>query len=882
MVDGPVASDGRTVTAGDAPTGPLDALSQRLELESLLTSLTTLFLEHPAHEVQGALDAALARVGSFTRADRAFLFLLNDERGTVEAAARWWDGGDDDVVTPSVAVPQQVLPHLLGTLRSLEAVYRADLTSAGDDLAFEWARLEAEPTAALLVVPMVEAQNLVGFVGLSMAESERMWSDGQITVLASLAGIVVQALARTDAERRFGLAFDRAPLGMALHAPDGRHLQVNEAYAKLTGRSPSELLGQVLLDIVHPEDHPEILVGHREVLKGRSDLLVAEVRVLRAGGDPVWVRINASAVRAPDRSVRYTVAHFEDITARRRHEEQLSTSEERYRTLVENSPSIVIRVDRAFRVVYISPAIEQLAGVSPEELVGSDELLESSQEGQRWRREIDSVFRTGRAVEREWAATLGGRETWFQSRAVPELDTDGTITHVLVVNTDITALKRSEAELAHQALHDPLTGLANRALLLDHLAGALARGAHAPGSVGILFLDIDRFKVVNDSLGHGAGDVLLEEVARRLQEVVRPVDTVARLGGDEFVLLLEGLREPREPIQVAERLRAALARPMRVGGSEVYVAASIGIVTSVDAQADPEGLLRDADAAMYLAKARGRDRYEVFDEVLRTEATERLHLENALRRSLDVGELIVHYQPEIDVETGAVLGAEALARWQHPERGLLEAGAFIALAEETGLIVDIGGFVLTEACRQFGRWKRERTGEPLEVRVNLAARQLSQPDLVDQVLAALEGGGLEPSDLCLEITETALMADPAWGLAAVGRLHDLGVHLAIDDFGTGYSSLAYLKQFPVDVLKIDQSFVQGLGVDPGDEAIVRAVIAMSEALGLDVVAEGVETTGQLAELQAMGVRRVQGYLFSRAVPPEEFLSLVPAMALPSA
>ncbi|MCB1248953.1 MAG: EAL domain-containing protein [Acidimicrobiales bacterium] len=873
-------SDHASVERGASRTGTIDALSQRLELESLLTSLTTVFLEHPAHEVGRAIDVALSRIGDFTRADRAFLYLLNDERGTVEVAARWCERTADPVVSPS-AIAQEALPELLGTLRAFEAVYRPDLTSPGDDLAFEWARLEPEPTAALLAVPMVEAGRLVGFTGLSMADDERMWSDGQITVLASLAGIVVQALARTDAERRFGLAFDAAPLGMALHAPDGRHLQVNAAYGRLAGRSPEELLDLRLFDVVHPEHHREIERAHREVLKGRSDLLALEVRMARAHEPEVWVRINASAVRAPDRSLRYTVGHFEDITERRRHEEELAVSEERFRTLVENSPAVIIRIDRAFQVVYISPIVEELVGVRPDDLIGSDELLRSSTEGQRWRRQIESVFRTGRPIEREWAVHFGDREVWFQSRAVPERDADGAVGHVLVVNNDITAIKRSEAELAHQALHDPLTGLANRALLLDHLGGALVRGARTPGSVGVLFLDLDRFKVVNDSLGHGAGDELLVEVARRLDHVVRPIDTVARLGGDEFVLLLEGLHDPREPLEVAERLRQALSVPVAVAGGEVYVTASIGIITSVDPAADPEGLLRDADAAMYLAKARGRDRIEVFDEVLRTEATERLHLENALRRSLDVGELVVHYQPEVDIGTGRIVGAEALARWHHPVRGLLEAGAFIALAEETGLIVDIGGFVLGEACRQFGAWKRSRP-EPLVVRVNLAARQLSQPDLLDQVVAAIDAGGLEPRDLCLEITETALMDDPEWGLATLARLHDLGVRLAIDDFGTGYSSLAYLKQFPVDIVKVDQSFVQGLGVDPGDEAIVRAVVAMSDALGLDVVAEGVETVDQLEALRAMGVCRVQGYLFSRAVPPEDLLALLPALDLPDA
>ena len=430
--------------------------------------------------------------------------------------------------------------------------------------------------------------------------------------------------------------------------------------------------------------------------------------------------------------------------------------------------------------------------------------------------------------------------------------------------------KRAQERLAHQALHDPLTELPNRALFLDRLALALARLRRRPSHLAVLFADVDRFKVVNDSLGHDAGDRLLVALARRLRDVLRPGDTLARFGGDEFAVLCEEV-DPNDIEHIAERMTEALAEPFPVGGGEVFATMSVGIAMAADADERPAALLRDADAAMYLAKDRGRARFELFDEAMRDRSVERLVMENALRRAPERGQLRVLYQPIVRLDDGALIGAEALVRWAHPERGLLEPAQFIPLAEDTGVIVAIGRWVLDEACREAARWTGN--GKRPSVSVNLSARELPRPDLVDAVAEALRESGLDPDRLWLEITESVLMDDADLAVEALGRLRELGLHLAVDDFGTGYSSLSYLRRFPVDSLKVDRSFVAGLQEDPGDAAIVEAVVSMAHSLHLSVIAEGVETDAQLKRLRGLGCEAAQGYYFAAPVPASALPSL---------
>ena len=449
----------------------------------------------------------------------------------------------------------------------------------------------------------------------------------------------------------------------------------------------------------------------------------------------------------------------------------------------------------------------------------------------------------------------------------------------MFAQTAAIAIERQAAEelLAHRANHDLLTGLPNRGLFLDFLGNALARAERDDAGIAVLFLDVDRFKHVNDGMGHDAGDVLLRELAHRLKETVRPSDVVARFGGDEFTVLCAGLdpqRAEEQASELARRLLTAIERPLQLDGEDRRLSASVGVAMA-GAGSTPEGLLRDADAAMYEAKQRGKARFEVFDDEMRSSLHARLDLEARLERAIEAQEFRLVVQPIVDLATGRCVAAEALLRWQDPDFGLVTPDAFIGLAEDTGLIIPIGEWALAEACRTVAGWEEIGLLAPeFTMAVNLSARQVGQADLVERVRAVIADSGPTASRLCLEITESVLMEESS--VAAMYALKALGVRLSIDDFGTGYSSLGYLKKFPVDSVKVDRSFVDGLGIEGEDSAIVAAVVSLGHALGLSVVAEGVETSGQLHALLGLGCDRAQGYWFSGPRTPPDFAALLHA------
>lgn len=467
---------------------------------------------------------------------------------------------------------------------------------------------------------------------------------------------------------------------------------------------------------------------------------------------------------------------------------------------------------------------------------------------------------------------------WTDAETGCLMDIANSLVAELELSSDVLAKRATQEHLLYSTLHDALTGLPNRSLLVERIRHAMRRTSRHPEDIfAVLFLDLDRFKEVNDNLGHFAGDELLRAVARRLEACLRPEDTVARLSGDEFAILLESIAEISDAGRVAERIEEALSFPINLGGAEITTSASMGIVTSSLAQDQPEQLLRSADMAMYRAKAAGRARYEMFDRTMHADALHRLQLETDLRRAVERNEFRLHYQPVVSLKTGRVTGLEALLRWEHPERGLVQPGEFIPVAEETGLIVRIGRWVLGEACMQLRQWQRgRRRGEPLTIGVNLSVRQFAQPDLVNQLSRVITESGIPPETLRVEITESAIIDRGGTAASVLEQIRALGARVHLDDFGTGYSPLIYLHRLPLDAIKVDRAFVSTMDSDEKNLQLVRTILTFARIVGLSTVAEGISSAEQLRELRTLECEYGQGYLFSAPIPHDAVSDLLAA------
>ncbi|MCU7924184.1 MAG: EAL domain-containing protein [Candidatus Thiodiazotropha sp. (ex Dulcina madagascariensis)] len=536
----------------------------------------------------------------------------------------------------------------------------------------------------------------------------------------------------------------------------------------------------------------------------------------------------------------------------------------------QNTAEGIIVTDAKANIVSVNPAFETITGYIANDVIGiNPRILKSGHHDAAFYKEIwTTLQKTGHWRGEIWNRRRNGEvfPEWLTISTVK--DTQQRITHYVGVFSDITQIKEAQDQINFLAHHDALTRLPNRALLRERLNHAQMHAQREDSSLALLFLDLDRFKTVNDSLGHPIGDQVLQEMSRRINSVIRASDTLARLGGDEFILLLEEKTNAQHAAVVARKLIGLFSDPMTITGHELVVTASIGISIFPNDGDDPDILIRHADRAMYEAKQQGRNTYRFFTQALTEGAFERLLMENELRHAVERGELILHYQPQVDITDKRLNGIEALVRWQHPHQGLIPPGLFIGLAEEIGIIDDIGAWVLHTACQQIAAWDEQGFIVP-RIAVNLSVQQLGREGLVDRVSAELQEAGLPAERLELEVTESMLMRDPALSRSVLGELKELGVKIAIDDFGTGYSSLAYLKLLPLDRLKIDQSFVHDIDRDSNDEAIVRAIIALSENLGLEAIAEGVEDENQAAFLQQEGCRLAQGFLYSPPLPMEE-------------
>jgi diguanylate cyclase (GGDEF)-like protein/PAS domain S-box-containing protein len=659
---------------------------------------------------------------------------------------------------------------------------------------------------------------------------------------------------------------------------------------------------------LHPSDRARVIEAEVRMIAGQPPGGAAEYRLLHRDGRVVWVRDDALLVEDEDGEARWhgvmsEITEQKDAEAEleRRAAQQAAVARLGEHALEGASTSDLMQeaVQSATELldVEIGAVIELLPGGNSFEFRSTVGLPDTtallvpagaaSQAGytiltrgpvmvkdweseQRFRRSpvlSDLGARSGLTVAIEGRqapfGVLGLHSVTVREFQAGDIDFAQALANVL---GDAFERQLTDDDIRHRALHDDLTGLPNRLLFMDRLQQALARLRRHPSLTAILFLDIDRFNLVNDSLGHHVGNELLAATAPRLRQAVRSSDTVARFGGDEFGILLEEIAGEQDAIDMAQRIAAVFTRPFLLEGDEHFVTTSIGIALAQGGEL-AEDMVRDADAAMNRAKERGRARYELFDEGLRGRALSRLRVENDLRRALERDELALDYQPVVSLQDFSIVGVEALVRWKHPERGLIAPLDFIPVAEENGLIEPIGRWVLEHACRQAARWHRDRPDSPpLSMAVNLSAVQIANRGLADTVSGALRGAGLDPACLSLEITESVLLADAEGLTQALSALKAIGVRLVLDDFGTGYSSLSYLTRLPLDVLKVDRSFIDGLGTEPRDTAITEAIVAMSHALSLRVVGEGAETGLQVAELNRLGCDYVQGFHFSRPVP----------------
>ncbi len=674
-------------------------------------------------------------------------------------------------------------------------------------------------------------------------------------------------------EARYRAVVNTASDAIITITPDGIIHSFNRGAERIFGYRAEEVIGQLFTLIMPERFREQCMLGLRRYLETHESRVIGgttELIGLRNDGGEFPVELSLGEVQ--EDGDRLFAAIIRDITERKRSEEALRQLSRQNEMVLNSAGEGIFGLDLQGKTTFINPAAARMTGWDIDELSGQrlhDFLHHSKPDGTPYPSEecpIYAVFKTGATLSRDNEVFWRKDGTHFPVEYVSTPIVEGDkILGAVVTFKDITERKALEKKLQYQAFHDPLTDLPNRALFMDRLGHALARAGQQASEVAVLFTDLDNFKVINDSLGHKAGDQLLVAVAERLKACLRPVDTVARLGGDEFTLLLEGVTGVSDAARVAERIAQELRAPFALEAQEVFATTSTGIAVSSSAQGQPTDLLRHADLAMYRAKSKGKACYEVFEPSMSIDALERLELETELRRALGREEFRVYYQPEILLESGDIVGMEALVRWEHPEHGLLLPQEFLPIAEESNLIMPIGQWVLREACKQLRTWQEQYPNiAPLVMSVNLSTREFFQPSLIAEILRET---GVDPRTLQLEITEGAVAYDNAQNANnTLWNLKTLGVQLAIDDFGMGYSSLSYLKRFPVDLLKIDRSFVRELGKDLKDTKIVAAIIHLARALDLKVIAEGVETAEQVEQLRKMECDMVQGSYFSKPLP----------------
>ncbi len=844
----------------DAADGE-QGLRERLAFERALTSVLRSFVGCTVDRFDACIDDALGTVGRLTGAERAFLQLSADGGQTFEETNTWRRDGD----RAAGAAPPQA-------------------------------------TAAPVTVPIVNRDVVVGYLGLgSSTETDdrspaTATARATATLLDQFAGVVACALERRAAEleRRQSEASLRVSeerfKRLVQHSPDviividalGVFTYASPKIEELLGHRPEDVVGTSALELIHPDeiDDAAVAIANTVEASGEPGEGVG-LRVRHRDGTWIPVEVAGSSL-LDDPFLKGIVVTVRDMRESVRTAATLEEVEIRFRQVFDYSPIGIALATPAGRFIKVNTAFTRMldrtadeiytlsyADVThPEDVAVNNELSRRVQSG-----DLADFTLEKRYVRRD------GSFIWVRVSVTAVRNAENKALYTIAHVEDITHRKQIEQRLSYDATHDALTGLPLRTLVLDHLDVALANARRHRSKVAVLFLDLDRFKRVNDNLGHAAGDELLKAVAGRLRSAVRSVDTPGRFGGDEFVVVCPDLLHEEHVVTIAERIRQRFEEPVELRGVQVFVGASIGIAFAdpgahPNAELDSESLLRQADTAAYRAKERGRNRYEIFDEELRASVAKRLETESGIRHALDHDELRLLYQPIVRIETGEVVGFEALVRWER-DGVLVPPVEFLDVAEETGLIVPLGEVVLDKACRQLATWNRELPEHRVpRLSVNLSARQLTQPELADLVRRKLDENALPAELLCLEITETVLMQDTPQVIATIKALRELGVRLAIDDFGTGYSSLSYLRRLPVSAVKIDRSFILELGGDHEGSTIVASVISLAHALGMEIIAEGVETIEHVAALMNLSCDHAQGFYFSRPLTADAAFTVI--------
>ncbi|ACC85009.1 EAL and GGDEF domain-containing protein [Nostoc punctiforme] len=679
-------------------------------------------------------------------------------------------------------------------------------------------------------------------------------------------------------EEQYRRIVQTATEGIWLLDKDNCTTFVNQQMATMLGYTIEEMLGATLFSFMDSEG---LEIANSCLSRRYQGIQEAHDFKFRCqDGSDLWAIISCAPLLDDQGNYAGALGMVTNITDRKLAEAALQESKQRLDGILCSLEDVIWSISAdTFETLYLNPAALKVYGYSVSEFFENSNLwfeVIHPEDQQQVHAAIQPLFLTEKQELEYRIVRPDGQVRWLLNRSHLIYNASGLPIRIDGIATDITERKLLEEKLVHNAFYDALTGLPNRILFIDRLEQAIAQMKHNPDDLfAVLFLDLDRFKVVNDSLGHLVGDQLLVTLAQRLQQCLQPDDTVARLGGDEFTILLSHIQTIEDATDIAKHIHQALKPPFNLCGYEVFMTASIGIALGTNKYVQPADLLRDADTALYRAKEQSQAGHIVFDTTMYDRAVELLQLETDLRWAVERQELCIFYQPIICIKTGKITGFEALVRWQHPERGLISPTEFIPVAEETGLIIPIGQWVLTESCKQLRQWQLQFPAiKPLTLNVNLSGKQFSQPHLIEQISQILQDTGLSSSNLKLEITETAIIASPQKATSILKQLKAFGLQLCIDDFGTGYSSLAYLHNFPIDVLKIDRSFVNRIDSDTEQFAIVRAIVTLADNLGMSVVAEGVETINQLAQLQLLQCQQAQGYLFSKPLDQEQARNLL--------